>query len=206
MKEYPSIPASTGNSFVEFDAYVFDKVDGSNLRFEWGRKQGWYKFGTRHRLFDQTDPVFGSAISLFNTKLSAPLTEIAKKERWDQLIVFAEFWGPKSFAGNHEAGDDMHLTLFDANPHKKGILGPKEFLKLFADKVETAPFLGQYKWTRGFVERVWRGEIEGITLEGVVGKGGEGHKLRMAKTKTKTWIDKVKARYAPAEAEKIINS
>lgn len=59
MKQYPSINSSNGQSFKEFVADVFDKLDGSNLRFEWSKKQGWYKFGTRHRLFDNTDPVFG---------------------------------------------------------------------------------------------------------------------------------------------------
>lgn len=66
MKTYPSIPRSTGQSFQEYDAYVFDKLDGSNLRFEWSRKKGWVKYGTRRRLFDTTDPVFGEAITLFH--------------------------------------------------------------------------------------------------------------------------------------------
>jgi hypothetical protein len=64
-EDIPSIP----REFSEFEAYVFDKLDGSNLRFEWKRKGGWYKYGTRHRLFDATDPGFGSAIELSTTHL-----------------------------------------------------------------------------------------------------------------------------------------
>lgn len=53
-----------------------------------------------------------------------------------------------------------------------------------------------------------QGEIEGVIFEGVVGKAGHGktHDLVRAKAKTKAWIDKVKARYAPDEAERIVRS
>lgn len=205
MKQYPSVSRSTGQAFREFDAYVFDKLDGSNLRAEWSRKRGWGKYGTRYRLFDLSDPDFGEAIPIFESTLADPIAKIAKKQGWEQLTVFMEFWGDQSFAGQHVKGDPKQLTLFDANPLKKGILGPREFLDLF-EGLPTPKFLGRMHWTRGFVERVWNGEISGITSEGVVGKAGKGHDLVMAKAKTKTWVEKVKARYAPEEAQKIIDS
>jgi len=205
MKLYPSISRSTGQSFREFDAYVFDKVDGSNLRFEWSRKRGWYKYGTRERLFDQTDEVFGEAIPLFQKILAEPLDKVARKERWDALTVFAEFWGLGSFAGLHVPGEPKNLTLFDANPYKKGILGPKQFLDLFGD-LGIPKFLGRQRWTRGFVERVRLGQVEGITFEGVVGKGGEGHDLVMAKAKTQAWLDRVVEKFGIEQGTKIINS
>jgi hypothetical protein len=217
MKEYPSIPRSTGNAFRELpDAYVFDKVDGSNLRFEWSRKRGWHKFGTRARLFNEDDWQFGRAIPLFQRTLAEPLAKIFAAQHWDQGIVFAEHWGPSSFAGNHHApgtskpldpDEKMRLDLIDVAPHKQGILGPAEFVRLFS-RLPSAKFLGRFNWTRGFVDRVWRGEIDGITLEGVVGKMGHGktHDLVMAKAKTQAWVDRVRARYSPEEAEKIVES
>jgi hypothetical protein len=205
VKSYPSIPRSTGQDFQEFDAYVFDKLDGSNLRWEWARKGGWYKHGTRTRLFDETDEVFGSAIALFQKTLAEPLEKIARDERWERMIVFTEFWGPRSLGGLHEPDDEKRLTLFDVNPHKKGILGPQSFLKLFGH-LDTPKFLGRMRWTRGFVEQVRRGEVEGISDEGVVGKAGEGHKLVMAKAKTQTWIDKILARYGEEQGRKIVES
>lgn len=205
MKTYPSIPRSTGQDFQEFEAYVFDKLDGSNLRFEWARKSGWYKSGTRTRLFDQNDPVFGVALHLFHRTMAEPIEVVAMKERWDRVIVFTEFWGPKSLGGLHDPDDPKQLTLFDVNPHKKGLLGPSEFLKLFGD-MNIPRFLGVRKWTRGFVDQVRRGEINGITDEGVVGKAGDGHKLVMAKAKTQTWIEKILARYGEAEGRKIVDS
>jgi hypothetical protein len=204
VKEYPSIARSTGQKFREFDAYVFDKLDGSNIRAEWSRKSGWNKYGTRTRLFNINDPDFGEAIPIFESVFADDLTKIAKKAGWEGLTVFMEFWGEQSIAGYHVKDDPKKLTLFDANPYKKGILGPREFLDLFGH-LNTAKFLGKMHWTRGFVERVWNGEIEGITCEGVVGKAGSGHDLIMAKAKTKVWIEKVKAKCG-AEADKIIDS
>lgn len=202
MKSYPSIP----RDFREFDAYVFDKLDGSNLRFEWSRKKGWYKFGTKTRLFDQSDTIFGPAIPLFHETLAASLHDIAKKERYDGLIVFCEFYGPNSFAGYHDPKDTKELTLFDAAPHKQGIMGPREFLKLFGN-LKIPRFLGKVNWTRGYVDRVWNEEIEGVTFEGVIGKSKEGrHDLIMCKAKTRSWIEKVKGKFASDEADKIINS
>jgi len=217
VKEYPSIPRSTGSAFRELpDAYIFDKLDGSNLRFAWSKKRGWYKFGTRARLFDEGDWQFGRAIPLFQKNLAEPLAKIFLTQRWDQCVVFAEHWGPSSFAGNHhmpgtnrplDQDEVMRLDLIDVAPHKQGILGPAEFIRLFSD-LPSAQFLGRFHWTRSFVERVWHGELRGITLEGVVGKIGHGktHDLIMAKAKTASWVNKVRERYTPEEADKIVGS
>lgn len=215
MKDYPSIPGSNGTSFREIpDAYVFDKLDGSNLRFEWSRKRGWHKYGTRTRLLDEKDWQFGRAIPLFHRTLAEPLAKVIHDERWESCIVFCEHWGPNSFAGNHHKGqvpldpdDQMYNTIIDVAPYKKGILGPNEFLKLFGD-LPTAKFLGRFNFTRGFVERVWDDEIPNITFEGVVAKAGHGqtHNLVMGKAKTKRWIDAIRARHTPEDAEKLIRS
>lgn len=205
MKSYPSISGSMGQDFQEFDAYVFDKYDGSNLRAEYTKKRGLWKFGTRNRMFDKTDPVFGPAVDLFKSTWEDIVGRVCAQERWESVIIFCEFWGPNSFAGTHDPNDKYTLTLFDVNPYKKGILGPKQFLKLFGEHEHTAKFLGREHWTRGFVQRVRNGEYPCI-LEGVVGKAGDGHDQIRAKAKTQAWIDKVLARYGEAEGKKIIES
>jgi hypothetical protein len=205
MLVYPPIAHATGQAFREFDAYVFDKIDGSNLRAEWSRKRGWYKFGTRERLVDGTDPDFGEAPALFSGGLADRLEKIARKARWNNLVVFMEFWGKQSFAGLHVSGDPKSLTVFDAAPDRGDLLGPREFLDYF-EAVPIPGFLGRFHWTRGFVERVRLGEIGPITLEGVVGKAMIRRELFMAKAKTQKWIDQVRARYAPEAAEKLISS
>jgi hypothetical protein len=206
MKSYPSILNATGKNFIEMqNVYVFDKLDGSNLRFEWNRKSGWYKYGTRTRLFDASDPDFGIAISIFNETLSEGLTKIAKDNRWESFVVFAEFWGENSFAGKHDPLDKKHLTLIDAAPYKKGIIGPKHFLQIFSS-LPIPTFIGCMNWNKSLIERVKLGEMKGITFEGVVGKVGEGHKLMMRKAKTQAWKDKVLAQYGETEGIKIIES
>lgn len=206
MKSYPEIPRCTGQSFMEIPgAYIFDKIDGSNLRWEYSKKQGFYKFGTRKCLFDKTDKIFGESIDVFFNTLSEPLTEIFRKNKWDKVVVFTEFWGKESIAGRHVPGDPKFLTLFDVSLHKHGMLSPKEFLKNF--KYLPIPnFLGIHNWSRGLIERVFNDELDGVTFEGVVAKAGEGHDLVMAKGKTKKWLDAIKARYAQEEANLIINS
>ncbi len=205
MKAYPSIPHATGQSFRNFDAWVFDKLDGSNLRWEWTRKAGWNKFGTRHRLFDETDEVFGGAVDIFMDQMAEPLEEVALKQRWQRCIAYTEFWGLESFAGVHVPEDPKHLTLIDMDVYKQGILEPHQFLRLFEGAVETAEFLGCVNWTRGFVQKVRDGEVP-VTFEGVVGKLMLKRKLILAKAKTQDWIDRVQERYVREEAAKIIAS
>jgi hypothetical protein len=210
VKSYPSIPYCP-RSGTRFALHTFDKIDGSNLRFEWSKKQGWYKTGTRTRLFDETDPVFGEARKLFleggtlSVPLAAHLEEIFRKQRWDRVIVFCEFWGERSFAGLHVPGDPKHLTVIDVNPHKKGLLPPAEFLKLFES---VAPrYLGYQNWGPRFLETVALSELGGITFEGVVGKArGRGNTIAMFKYKTNRWREEVRSRFQPAEAEEIIKS
>lgn len=205
MKPYPSISRSTGQHFREFEAYVFDKLDGSNIRVEWSRKRGWNKFGTRTRLLDETDTTFGEVIPLFKNTIADSIEQVIKNEHFDQVTIFMEFWGKQSFAGQHVTGDPKYLTLFDINVYKKGILGPKKFLDLFGNLNCVPKFLGRHNWTRGFVERIRIGDVQDITFEGVVGKAGDNHDLIMAKAKSQAWIDKVTAQYGD-DASKIINS
>lgn len=211
MKDYPSIARSTGTAFEEFHGHLFAKPDGSNLRWEWNRKKGWYKSGSRTVLFDKTHPFLGGAPDIFQRDLAEKLTKMSRDERWDSVTTFTEFHGAQSLGGWH-APDDVDpkkLTLFDIAPYKKGILGPREYLKLISKyqlEEQAVPYLGQVHWTRGFVERVWRGEVEGASFEGVVGKAGEGHHVIRAKAKTKLWVDAILARYGSEQGQKIIDS
>ena len=205
MKEYPAIPRSTGQNFREFDAYVFDKIDGSNLRFEWSPKAGWSKAGTRHHLFDGSDEVFGEALPIFEKQWDETLSKIARHERWQRLTAFFEFWGAQSLAGVHVAGDPKNLTLLDVAPLGQEMLPARDFLKLFGE-LEIPRFLGTYRWTRGLVEQVRRNEIEGVTFEGVVGKGQERNRIVMAKAKTQNWIDLILSHYGEVAGTRIVES
>lgn len=200
MKEYPSIP----RHFTEFQAHVFDKLDGSNIRVEYSRSKKWYKFGKRHGLVDESDPLLGQAISVFRNDWAEILLKKAKDEHWQQAVLFFEFLGDNSFAGNHEI-ESKRLYLIDAALNRKGLLGPREYLKTFGE-LNIASYIGHYNWTRGFVQRVWENDVPGVTFEGVVGKAGEKHKLIMRKAKTHQWAEKVRNKFSLSDAVKIIDS
>ena len=79
MKAYPKIPGS--KNCPSDHCIAFEKYDGSNLRWEWSKKRGFYKFGTRRRLFDHTDTVFSEAIPIFMNKYSKDLDVLFKKHK-----------------------------------------------------------------------------------------------------------------------------
>jgi len=59
------------------------------------------------------------------------------------------------------------------------MLPARDFLKLFGELEIRRFFRPPYRWTRGLVEQVRRNEIEGVTFEGVVGKGQERQSDRL---------------------------
>lgn len=197
MKSYPSIPGPKEIKEIQ-GAYIFDKLDGSNLRFEWNRKSGWNKYGTRTRLFDETDEVFGEAIAIWHRDWAEPLGKVFRGQRYDKAVAFAEFYGPSSFAGVHVKEEPKTLTLFDVCKNTYGFLEPKEFLKLF-EHLPIVRYIMCGNYNRGFVEEVYDNEIPGITFEGIVAKKSGGAKAVRAKAKTKQWLDKIKALGHPIE-------
>lgn len=196
MKQFPSIPHVKG--YHGQPCTAFYKYDGSNLRFEWSKKRGWYKFGTRTRLFDHTDPVFGSAIEIFKNTYGSDLEKVFKAEKLfqnaDQVMVFCEFFGPKSFAGQHDPADPKELVLFDVNIHKKGFLDPTQFMDTFSH-LKIAEMVYRGPLTEEFEQQVRSGVIPNLN-EGVVCKGGSGHKLWMCKIKTDAYREKLKKQFA----------
>lgn len=206
MKDYPSIPQSTGSKFFEIpDALIFDKLDGSSLRAEWSKNKGWFKFGRRNGLLDDSNPQLKASLKLFEVTMAEPLEKIIFDQRWSHLIVFYEFWGRQSLGGLHVDEDPKSLTLFDADADKRGIIDPRTFRCIFEDRVATPRFLGRHNFTRGFAAHVRDNDVPGITFEGVVAKAGYGHDIVRAKAKTQQWIDAIKAMHGD-KADSIINS
>lgn len=195
MKTYPSIQGASkapkGKS-----GYGFYKYDGSNLRFEWSPKRGFYKYGARTRLFDHTDSQFGEAVELFHDNYASFLEPIIKKYKTDKATVYMEFWGENSFAGTH-ANEEHNLTLFDVHINRKGILSPKEFIKEFGDLDFSAKIVYTGNFNQNLIDNVRKNTLESIILnEGIVFKGGEGHNLWMTKVKTLAYLDKLKKVYS----------
>ena len=151
-------------------------------------------------MFDDTHPIFGTAIALFLEKYGDALPKVFQKEKMFQgvknFVVFAEWFGAKSFSGSHKPWDkNRDIVLIDVNPMKKGILGPKDFLDLFGH-LPVAEVVYQGNFGPWLVDAVRK--EEGLDLEskydvraeipeGVVCKGGRGHELWMAKIKTERY-------------------
>lgn len=197
MKSYPSINGSSGAPNDQ--CIAFYKYDGSNLRFEWTRKRGWHLFGTRKRLFDESDTEFGAAIPLFKATLAADLETIIKKEYRDsqEVVVFCEYFGDLSFAGQHKAHDKTKkLVLIDVDIHKKGFVSPREFVNNFCKKLgdKAAQVVYEGNLNASFIEDVRNGKYP--VWEGVVCKGGSGHKIWRCKIKTAAYLQKLKEVYA----------
>ena len=155
MKSYPTIPHWNKGIWGE-QVYTFRKYDGSNIRFEWTKKRGWYKFGTRNVLLDPNSEPFGEAVTLFMNKYAEDLERKFKddKDMRKQLkfMAFCEFLGENSFAGFHE--DEPHdVILFDVNQHNKGILPPKEFLNKFGD-LDIAELVHTGNYNKEFVNSI----------------------------------------------------
>ena len=181
--------------------FAFDKIDGSNIRAEWTPKSGFTKFGTRRRLLDPNEEPLGEAVALILETQADALSKIFRKQGYQRTTAFFEFAGAHSFAGQHE--DDEHtVKLIDVHLMKQGFLPPKEYVKLFEDKVPMAELVYEGKANQDFVESVRNSTLEGMTFEGVVCKGGvdkHGNVARF-KVKSKAWLDQLKHKYADNEA------
>lgn len=202
MKAYHSI-FSPNTELIGRECVAFDKLDGSNLRFMWTRKKGWCRYGTRTRLFDKTDADYGVAIDLFQATLAEPLEKAVCSyfPKAEEFIAFAEFFGPHSFAGQHdpkwlgvESNDPKKLVVFDVNIHKHGMVPPVDFVNMM-NGIETPRIVYRGEFTEKLVTDV----VEGIhdVYEGVVVKGCEGdwqHGLWMCKIKTKKYLEDLKIR------------
>ena len=189
MKSYPTIPNSDKIVHEKLMCIAFKKYDGSCLRFEWNKRLGWYKFGTRTRLFDIKDEEYGFAISIFDQNFAKTLAHLfIETFKCDSAIAYCEFFGNKSFAGQHVKDDPKQLVLFDVNVHKKGFVAPDSFVEIFSSVVPSAEVVYRGQLNSEYVSSV-RAQLEG---EGVVCKGGQGHKIWMCKIKTNAYLEKLK--------------
>jgi len=190
LTSYRQIEGITKNRNIGKSCYSFYKYDGSNLRWEWNKKRGFYKYGSRKRLFDESDEQFGKALLLFKEKYEEPISRIlVDKFKQDKVVIFTEYFGENSFAGSHEKTDEMELRLFDVHIIKKGLLSPKEFLKTFGDLDFSAELLYEGNFNKEYIQKI----RESSDLnEGVVVKGGKGHSLWLSKIKTLSYLEKLK--------------
>ena len=199
MKEYASIP-SWKKAVQGLPCLAFYKYDGSCIRSQYDRKKGWVKFGTRSRLLDKTDPDFGDAITVFEKTMAEPLAKILHDHPdfrgMESAVAYFEYFGENSFAGVHDPNDEKQLVLIDVNIHKRGLVLPRSFIKIFTG-IPVAQVVYEGNFNAQFIEDIKNSTYK--VEEGIVAKGikpnfkKEQHGLWFAKVKTKKWLDKLKA-------------
>lgn len=197
MKDYPSISAEIrGGTF-----YVFNKLDGSCLRAEWGRSKGLWKFGKRNGLIDHSNPHLLKAPDLIRAKYEDALGRIFREQRYQRAVVFLEFWGPRSFAGQHHPDDEHTATIIDVAADNRGFLLPRDFLRLFSDLDHAA--LLHHGSVGQIAEQVRAGTLPGMTFEGVVCKSAAYEspgRPAMFKIKNQAWYARLRQMCGENEA------
>jgi len=211
MKSYPSIVGAS--KAPHLPCYGFVKYDGSSIRCEWSPKRGWYKFGTRKLMIDETSPYFGQAVTLFRQKYGDALDKLFRKDKLlrnaKEITVFNEWFGAHSFSGQHRDNDPKDIILIDVSVHKRGMLGPKEFIDTFGH-LKVAEVVYQGNLNKELVQQVRDGtfdcnskyDIRTEVPEGLVCKGASGHDLWMAKLKTQAWFEQLR-KVNPVDWEKM---
>lgn len=198
MQQFPSI--ANYKTFSNQSCIAFDKLDGSNVRFEWSKKRGWHKAGTRKRMLDETHPHMGQAPAIFLNKYGESLERIFRDNneynKRDSFTVFGEFFGSNSFAGVHELDDDFDVVLFDIWIYRVGMIGPRELIDNFGH-LHIPDVIYEGNLDVKFLKSVRRNDYN--LREGVICKWGKTGKwkkdIRMCKIKTQQYIDRVKALY-----------
>jgi len=202
MKKYPSIKfmnqITRGEGIPDGDEwYVFDKIDGSNIRAEWSKKKGFYKFGRRHALLDSSNPVLQESPDILKNGMDAKLSAEFKKRGYQRVLCFFEFAGDKSFSGSH-AAEPHRLTLIDIDVYRVGLLSPKDFVALvtaadLTEGTDYATVLYSGKVTQQIIDDVMNSNLPGMTFEGAVFKiQDRKHNRRVFKVKTSLWLDKLR--------------
>lgn len=197
MKQYPSIPAG---AIAGVPVHVFPKYDGSNVRAEWTRKQGWRQFGSRRRVLAPGTLLGTRAKPLMLDTYGDDLARIFRAQRWDRVVAFFEFFGPRSFAGLHHEDDAQEVMLLDVAVHRRGLLPPDTVRALCAG-LKLPPLLHHGPFTEAMAQQVRDGVFPGQTLEGIVAKGPlktPGRPLSF-KVKSAAWLAALRKKCASEE-------
>ena len=201
MKTYNSIPHHNKGIFNS-EVIGFYKHDGSNLRFEWGHKRGWFKFGSRNVMIDRTNEHFGKGIDIFLNKYGDDLEHIfrTKYRKVENFVIFGEFVGQNSFAGQHVETDNKDIILFDVDQYRRGLISPFEFFENFGHlHIPDVVYRGKY--TEELIENVKLNKLpygnleEGIVVKGMSKTKNGKEEPWQVKIKTNKWLQLIKQKF-----------
>lgn len=223
MKHYDTINRIQDDGTLIGDyVYAFNKLDGQNFCAKFNpKKMVFDMYGSRTRMVDETSEQFGDVVRFFkNSTIPHVLTEIVKKNKGkgglfagvDEITFFFEWYGENSFAGVHQFGDEMKLSLIDIFIKKKGYIEPKPYIELFCNNpdIETPELIYQGVLTNTFPNDIWNNDwtkpdcLYPNVKEGVVCRRSsllKGQRMPKVKFKTKWWIDRLHEKYSEEECK-----
>ena len=178
---------------------AFDKLDGSNIRAEFSRKKGFYKFGTRNVMIDEKNEQFGQAIPTFLNKYGDELEKVFNQKEYRNIlsfVCFGEFLGENSEYGRHGLNDKFDIVLFDVNAYKKGLIKPRDFVNNFGH-LDIPKIIYEGELNEEFINDVKVNKFnlkEGVIAKGVV-PGKKSDNLYYCKIKTNQWLENLRAKY-----------
>ena len=222
MKHYDSIPSIFESGELKGEmVWGFNKLDGQNFVATFKTKNNcFWPFGSRTRTVDENDLQFGDAVRWFRTYHYPEILTKIIKDHWkkgdvfqgvDEITFVFEWYGPNSFAGQHDfmdfANGDVRLALIDVFLKKKGYMEPKTFYELFKDSgVEIPDLIYKGPLDSEIIEKIQKNdwtqpdaEFPNVK-EGVVFKRStllKGQRRPSVKVKTKWWLDKLHSMYPP---------
>jgi hypothetical protein len=211
MKEYPTIEY-WNHGIMNSPVIAFNKMDGSNIRCEWSKKRGFYKFGTRHNMIDKNSD-FWPAVILFLEKYDEPLNRLFRDHKdyrnIQSITTYSEYYGENSFAGMHKSDDIMQTILFDVWLHQKGWVEPRKFKDDFM-KFGIPSVVYEGNLNHSFIQMVKNNEFDNLK-EGVVAKGIQETKrvdkrVWMVKIKTNAWLDRLKNKFGEEALKEELNN
>lgn len=197
---YPKIPDSSGCMLKQ--CVAFEKLDGTNIHFRVTNGK-WVSFGTRRDSFPCSinGEEFIEAHPELSGVLDSPefLLELASfirsndKYNTSDVLLFMEYYGSKSFAGQHDPEDYPVLYLIDVQLNGR-MLGPGEFLEDFKEFSSCLPdVIYKGKYSGQLIEDIRNGKYK--VNEGAVIKGMIDDQVYMVKVKTNAYLERLKNQF-----------
>ena len=183
---------------------AFAKLDGSNIRVKYTNKKGFNLFGSRTQNLDGNHPFLCQAVPIFRSQFEDKLVN-AIEDYWPnerEVVVFGEFFGPRSFAGWHEPDDPKEFVLFDimiGHKNRKFLL-PQEFIKVCnKHQIKYPAVIHEGNLTDQFIKDIKEGKYlginEGVVCKGTAKTGAHRGNVWMCKIKTQAYIDKLRNKF-----------
>lgn len=200
----------------------YNKLDGQNFCVKYNpRTREFGPYGSRKAMVDETSEQFGECVKWFEgSNYREILNNIVRTHRGkkdifqgiDEITFFFEWYGPNSFAGRHQEGDEMHLALIDVFLKKKGYMEPADYERLFRNSgVEMPDLIYKGPLTNEIIESIQSIDYDSgtefaVIKEGVVFKRStlmKGQRRPSVKVKTKWWLNKLHSMYSEEECKEL---